>query len=145
MFKHHKEAVFALAKELSSLDIYSVILFGSVAKGTATEKSDLDILVLLNTETLPTKAQEEEVFKIVFTIESKFDVHIEILISNKNLGKLDKFFAQHILSDGLLSNIQGIKVRSGVILISSSHLDTLISFLNKFHLPHYEHNLWMHA
>ena len=207
MIKHHKDAVFSLAQGLSSLDVYSVVLFGSVAKGTSTEESDIDILVLLNTEISPTKEEEEEVFKIVFGVESKFNVHIEIIISNKNLIKLDKFFVQHVLnegvvlyaktpeikiqdlalkpyvlisffekklkqskkmlfrralycyqsykiigkkkyiskSEGLLIKIHGIKVRSGVVLISSSHLDKLLSFLDKFRLPHYEHDLWMHA
>jgi predicted nucleotidyltransferase len=32
------------------LNVYKVILFGSYAKGTATEDSDIDLVVILNTE-----------------------------------------------------------------------------------------------
>lgn len=207
MLNDPKEAIFALSKNLTSLNIYSLILFGSVAKGTFRQDSDIDILVLLDTEIIPTPEEEKKVMNVIFDIESKFDVHVQVIISNKNFVKLDKFFVQHVLNEGtvlyskspqlkiqdlslkpyvlinfieknlspakrmqlkrilygyrsfkkigkkkytsyskgLLEKINGIRIRSGVIFVSSGYLDKILPLLDKFKVSHYEHNVWMYA
>ncbi|MDR2579567.1 MAG: nucleotidyltransferase domain-containing protein [Fibromonadaceae bacterium] len=39
-----------IVQSLMGLNIYKVILFGSYAKGTATEDSDIDLVIILDTE-----------------------------------------------------------------------------------------------
>jgi len=39
-----------IVQSLIGLNIYKIILFGSYARGTATEDSDIDLLVVLDTE-----------------------------------------------------------------------------------------------
>ena len=50
-----------------------IIVFGSVAKGTATEHSDLDILVIMDTE-LEFPYREVEVRKVISNIQIPKDV-----------------------------------------------------------------------
>ena len=50
-----------------------IIIFGSVAKGTATEHSDLDILVVMDTE-LEFPYREVEVRKVISNIQIPKDV-----------------------------------------------------------------------
>lgn len=50
-----------------------IIIFGSVAKGTATEHSDLDILVIMDTE-LEFPYREVEVRKVISNIQIPKDV-----------------------------------------------------------------------
>jgi predicted nucleotidyltransferase len=44
-----------IVQSLMGLDIYKVILFGSHAKGTATEDSDIDLVVVLNSDEMSQK------------------------------------------------------------------------------------------
>lgn len=44
----NRHLVEEMTERLKKLEPYKVILFGSYAKGTATENSDLDVLVVLN-------------------------------------------------------------------------------------------------
>ncbi|MDR1811559.1 MAG: nucleotidyltransferase domain-containing protein [Candidatus Fibromonas sp.] len=39
-----------IVQSLMGLNVYKIILFGSYATGTATEDSDIDLVVILNTE-----------------------------------------------------------------------------------------------
>jgi predicted nucleotidyltransferase len=44
------EVISKIVQCLMGLNVYKVILFGSYARGTATEDSDIDLVVILNTE-----------------------------------------------------------------------------------------------
>ena len=53
-----------LVKALRQSDPYRIILFGSYAKGTATEDSDIDMVVILNNDNVA-KTYEEKIKKTV--------------------------------------------------------------------------------
>ncbi|MBP7586210.1 MAG: nucleotidyltransferase domain-containing protein [Spirochaetes bacterium] len=55
-----------------------LILFGSVARGTATTDSDIDLLALLPVEV--NNAIEEEVFSIAYDVELEFDIILGIIV-----------------------------------------------------------------
>jgi uncharacterized protein len=64
-----------------------LFLFGSYARGNATEDSDLDILVLLDGEIVPER--KYAIWEIVSTIELDLSVGIDISIQNRLLWRTD--------------------------------------------------------
>lgn len=67
----------ALNKEL-----VSTILFGSVARGTDTSESDIDILVIVTEDNLEIR---DKIIECVFVVNLEFDILISpIIISNNN-------------------------------------------------------------
>jgi predicted nucleotidyltransferase len=46
----HTEIISKIVQSLIGLNIYKIILFGSYANGTATEDSDIDLVVILDTD-----------------------------------------------------------------------------------------------
>jgi len=44
------DVISRIIQSLVGLNVYKIILFGSYAKGTATEDSDIDLVVILDTE-----------------------------------------------------------------------------------------------
>lgn len=47
-----------IMEKLTALDVYKVILFGSYAKDKEEEESDIDLLIVLDEETLPKNYDE---------------------------------------------------------------------------------------
>ncbi len=77
------KAINALKKTI--LDLYpdaEIILFGSRARGDYDEDSDVDILILLNTEV--NSKLEEKIIGDIYDIELKYDLIFGILIKNIN-------------------------------------------------------------
>jgi predicted nucleotidyltransferase len=67
--------------------IHQVILFGSQAKGTATENSDYDILILLNNEY--SQQDENTILDLCYDIDLKYNILIDAhLLSVKELSGL---------------------------------------------------------
>ena len=65
-------------------ELVSTILFGSVARGTDTLESDIDILVIVTEDNLEIR---DKIIECVFVVNLEFDVLISpIIISNKNYG-----------------------------------------------------------
>ena len=62
-------------------NLSAIILFGSVARGTATDESDLDIAILVNTDD---KEMYEQLLDAVVKLDLENDVVIATTIIEKN-------------------------------------------------------------
>ncbi|OLN26242.1 nucleotidyltransferase domain-containing protein [Desulfosporosinus metallidurans] len=63
-------------------ELVSTILFGSVARGTDTSESDIDILVIVTEDNLGIR---DKIIECVFVVNLEFDVLISpIIMSNNN-------------------------------------------------------------
>ncbi|RZV36961.1 MAG: nucleotidyltransferase domain-containing protein [Candidatus Acidulodesulfobacterium acidiphilum] len=80
-----------------------IILFGSKARGDYTEDSDIDILILLNTEV--NSKLEEKIIGDIYDIELKYGLLFGPLIKNindwNNDYKGNPFLKENILREGM--------------------------------------------
>jgi len=99
-----QDVVFDFAKQVSSIPkIYSIFLFGSVARGEADSRSDIDFLVVLDTRQDPNLLSERsKVSEIALDLEKKFDKNIQLVFSNINFDKLDGQFIEDVLREGII-------------------------------------------
>ncbi len=58
-----------------------VVVFGSVARGEATEESDLDVLIL--TEESISYSDETSIFDIAFFVNMEYDTNISVVVVSK--------------------------------------------------------------
>ena len=100
---------------LKPLDPLKVILFGSQARGTATEGSDLDLLVVLRSDILPRTHREKEalylqVARLLRAIRQEMPV--DLIVHTRPMHA--KFIAMHSLfAEEIL--------QKGVVLYESDH------------------------
>lgn len=90
LFKLELRPLFDLAKEFAKrvkkeVGVRSVILFGSVVKGTASIDSDIDILVL----TFRYKEKEDKILKIASEMEAKAGKTISPIVMDVNEFRRD--------------------------------------------------------
>jgi predicted nucleotidyltransferase len=99
-----RNAAFEFAIRVSKIRLVEqVILFGSVARGEADRRSDVDIVVIL--DSLKPIAELEEarkVSEIALDVERDLGKPIQLIITNKNFEKLDEYFVKQILSEGIV-------------------------------------------
>ena len=88
-YKENIEKAVKLLKEEGCREVY---LFGSLAEGEASEKSDIDIAVK--------GCPEGEFFRIYGKLLSKLDYPVDLV----NLDK-DRDFAEHLENKGALLNV----------------------------------------
>lgn len=97
----------AIIERLKQLDPVKVILFGSGAGGTATENSDLDLLVVTRSDKLPESYQEKEniyleVARLLRDIRRK--VPVDLIVHTQPMHArfiaLNSLFAREILQKG---------------------------------------------
>ncbi len=89
-----KEYAGKLYEEKES-EIYSVVLFGSVARGSATAESDIDILVVADTNSVK-EEMEQEARELAGKIGHEYGVNIVPLVESKkeftnNLSEEERF------------------------------------------------------
>jgi len=100
--------VFEFAKGVSELDeqdgVLSVILFGSVGRGEADKRSDVDILVVFDTEKKDLRGLKErrDISRLSLDLEKKFDRNIQLVTSNKNFYGLDRQFIETVFKEGII-------------------------------------------
>ena len=77
--------------------IHEIILYGSTARGEATERSDVDVLVVLNERT-----QTEEVFQLAFDIGTEHGVAIVPHLQTRDHfeSRQDRPFLKNVLNEG---------------------------------------------
>jgi predicted nucleotidyltransferase len=80
--ENERLALEALKTRIQALtDINKIIVFGSVARGEATEESDLDVLVV--TETPMSYKDETAIFDITFFVNMEHDTNISVVVTPK--------------------------------------------------------------
>jgi len=105
MFKAEKENFVEIAKKfvrsLNKRNIKNIILFGSVARGEPTEKSDIDILVIYKNNEILVK---DNVSKLSQEFLNKYDVEIvptylSVKEAKNRKRKFDRFI-MNVLNEG---------------------------------------------
>ncbi|MFB3387033.1 nucleotidyltransferase domain-containing protein [Flavobacterium sp. LAR06] len=76
-----------------------VIMFGSYAKGIATNKSDLDLFIIKDTP-LPMKQRNEELLPIVNKLLIEVDVHVYTPEEVEEYGSEKYSFVHSVLKTG---------------------------------------------
>lgn len=104
MQKEFKDVVFDFVKRVSDIDlIQCIILFGSVARGEADRRSDVDFLVVFDTELPPESVKErEKISEIALDLEKKYDRSIQVVFTNKNFDGLDRQFVEETFREGIM-------------------------------------------
>jgi predicted nucleotidyltransferase len=104
MQEEFQDAVFEFAKQVSKIPkIYGIFLFGSVARGEADKKSDIDFLIVLDTQQDPDMMDERnEVSQIALDLEKRFDKNIQLVFSNSRFDKLDRQFIEDVFREGII-------------------------------------------
>lgn len=104
MQEQFQDVVFEFVKRVSSIPkIYGIFIFGSVAKGEADARSDIDFLIVLDTPQDPNLLNERnKVSKIALDIEKKFNKDIQLVFSNIKFDGLDGQFIEQVLREGII-------------------------------------------
>lgn len=80
--ENERLALEMLKNRIKSLTaINKVLVFGSVARGEATEESDMDVLVI--TEEPVNYKDETAIFDIIFFINMEYDTNISVVVTPK--------------------------------------------------------------
>lgn len=100
-----ENSAFELAQKLGEIDtLKEAILFGSASRGEMHKKSDVDILLIFDTEHDPELGEEgDRVHKIAGEIEKKqnMDNPFSFVFMNKN-ENLDSEFLWEVVKDGIV-------------------------------------------
>ncbi len=99
------QAINELKKRVLSLyPDAEIILFGSKARGDYSKDSDIDILILLDTEV--NSKLEEKIIGDIYDIELKYELLFGLLILNKNYWYKDykgnPFLRENIVREGMM-------------------------------------------
>jgi len=82
-----------LVDSLQKVDPFKIILFGSLAEGSQTEDSDIDLVVILNTDVFPRTADEKLRYKVDVRNairDISFEIPIDLIVYTKaELSKLE--------------------------------------------------------
>ena len=78
-------------------DVRSAVLYGSCARGTAKEDSDIDLLVLVAAKPV------DRLREAVHDVESAFDVNVSpLFLKPDEVDRLDRQFLDSVLREGIL-------------------------------------------
>ena len=98
-----------IVESIKKVNPYQIYLFGSLAGNTSDKGSDVDIVVILNTEEIPNDYEEKlnEKVKVRDTIlELSLKIPIDLLVYSKGefkkLQKINTAFAKEITQKGSL-------------------------------------------
>ena len=97
-----KQIAFEFASQVSDLNVWSVILFGSVAQGKTQKGSDIDCLVVLDTEGAPPSEVIEHIGRIAADLEATYRIALQIVYTNRLYEGLDSYFVQKVLGEGVV-------------------------------------------
>ncbi|MFQ6042474.1 MAG: nucleotidyltransferase family protein [Candidatus Poribacteria bacterium] len=119
---------FEFAFEVSKHDdVLYVLLFGSVAKNTAHQQSDIDLLVVLETDEplLEIQKKKEQILEIAFQLEKKYNRDIQVIVTNRQYDGLDTYFVQKAFGEGHL-----LYAKKPQVLLNNIPMEayTLVSF-----------------
>lgn len=102
--KEFADVVFTFPKEVSKIPkVHSIVLFGSVARGEADARSDIDFLVVFDTERSPKRLPERRrVSAVALDLEKKFGKNISLVFTNRSFEGLDKQLVDTVLREGIV-------------------------------------------
>jgi DNA-binding Lrp family transcriptional regulator len=84
----------------SSLEEYLIILYGSVAQGVGTRKSDIDLLFLKNNWS---KKEKDKILNLIATASNKCNHQAKPLFKTvKEFGEMDKTLQKQIKEQGII-------------------------------------------
>ena len=91
-----------LLEALKQADIYKVILFGSYAKGTANENSDIDMVVILNNDDVA-KTYGERLMKKLYinrlVRKINYKIALDILVYSKEEYRIIKDNGNYFINE----------------------------------------------
>jgi predicted nucleotidyltransferase len=105
--RHRQRAFEAFAE--AALDargehIHGIILYGSVARREATERSDVDVLIILDEGELPEELtrRPNKLTDLAFDVGLEYNVKISLYIQTMELfeNRRDRPFLQNVLQEG---------------------------------------------
>ncbi len=104
MQKEFEDIVFEFAKRASRIEsVLSAVLFGSVARGEANTRSDIDLIVIFDTYRPIRKIKEKaDIGRIALDIEKMFNKNIQLVFANKNFDNLDRQFIEQVFREGMI-------------------------------------------
>jgi predicted nucleotidyltransferase len=99
-----KDLIFKFARHASVNEVAYIFLFGSVAKGDADKRSDIDILVVLDTfeKDFEDMEAKTKISELALTLEKEYDRGIQVVFTNKNYEGLDEHFIEEVMKEGVL-------------------------------------------
>lgn len=121
-----RDIAFEFAREASKHNVLYVLLFGSVAKGKADIESDIDLLVVLETDKpLNELSEKERILEIAFQLEKKYSRDIQVIVTNRQYDGLDSYFVAKVLGEGHL-----LYARSAQVVLNNMSLEayTFVGF-----------------
>jgi len=91
-----EEGIRAAARELAAVPgVRSAVLFGSAARGSATEESDIDIFIECSPDA------EDPAWKVLLALDRQFDVEFSVIYYRpEQRDALDKQFLESIVRQG---------------------------------------------
>ena len=91
-----EEAIRAAARELAAVpDVRSVVLFGSAARGSATEESDIDLFIDCSRDA------EDAAWKAILALDRRFHVEFSVIFYRpEEREAFDKQFLESIVRQG---------------------------------------------
>ena len=91
-----EEAIRAAARELAAVPgVRSAVLFGSAARGSATEESDIDIFIECNPDA------EDPAWKVLLALDCQFGVEFSVIYYRpEDRDAFDKQFLESIVRQG---------------------------------------------
>ena len=91
-----EEAIRAAARELAAVPgVRSAVLFGSAARGSATEESDIDIFIECSPDA------EDPAWKVLLALDRQFDVEFSVIYYRpEQRDAFDKQFLESIVRQG---------------------------------------------
>ncbi|HDM78480.1 MAG: nucleotidyltransferase domain-containing protein [Deltaproteobacteria bacterium] len=99
-----KDLVFKFAREAARDGVASIFLFGSVAKGVADSRSDVDLLVVLDTQRHDFEALEIKgiISELALHLEQEYDRAVQLVFTNRLFEELDETFIKSVLREGVV-------------------------------------------
>lgn len=111
MQKNFRELAYDFVKEAAEVEgVVQIILFGSVAKEEADERSDVDFFIVLDrkNEKIQTRLRD-----IAYGLEKKYDRNVQLTFSGRSLEGFDASFIEDVFGHGtvIFSRETALKVR----------------------------------
>ena len=98
-----RTAAFEFARKVSSFEVLHLVLFGSVSRDEEDKRSDLDFLVVIDTEgPADDHPDHDRISQAAFDVEKRHDCAIQIVFANRSFAGLDDYFVQHALAEGTI-------------------------------------------